>query len=158
MDGITSEAGGSMEKRDPWLPKATRNVMSWTPVDFLNYFMPWEYFSKHVIPATNKALTDNGIQQELKLGELKQWLKILFLMSLHPQFLTDEFFCTNANTKGSKKRKCNDFWDPPHCGKYMSGKALVIYFLSFGCTTTPLQHTVTGPGRYAHSLMLLTST
>ncbi len=84
--------------------------------------MPWEYFTKHVILATNKALTDNGIKQELTLGELKQWMGILFLMSLHPQFSTDKFFCTNTNTKGSKKRKRNDFWDPPCCGKYMSGK------------------------------------
>ncbi len=61
-----------MEKRDPGLPKATRNVKSWTPVDFLNYFNSWEYFTKHVIPATNKALTDNGMKQERTLGELKQ--------------------------------------------------------------------------------------
>ncbi len=83
--------------------------------------MPWDYFKEHVVPATNKALTDNGIKQMLTLAELKQWMGILFLMSLHPQFLTEEFFCLDQE-KGKKKRKGNDFWDPPRCGKYMSGK------------------------------------
>ncbi len=54
------------------------NLKSWTPVNFFIYFMPWDYFKEHVVPATNKALTESGLKRMLTLAELKQWMGILF--------------------------------------------------------------------------------
>lgn len=119
FETITNDARGAIAKSDPILKKGFHTQLKhWTPVDFFHYFMPWDYFEVHLIPATNKSLLENT-KKETNVSEIKTYFGIWFLMSLHPQYSMLEFF-TSESIDGKKKRRRDDFWDPPKCGKYMS--------------------------------------
>mmetsp|Transcript_20329 Transcript_20329/g.42341 ORF Transcript_20329/g.42341 Transcript_20329/m.42341 type:complete len:172 (-) Transcript_20329:1150-1665(-) len=83
-----------------------------------------EFFEDHVIPATNAAMEESGVNKMLTLPELKRFFGVWFLMSLHPQYSLDDFFYQDPKKddkkNGEKKRKRDEFWDPPKCSKFMS--------------------------------------
>ncbi len=96
----------------------------WKAINFSNYFIPWKCFENHVLPATNQAMEESGIENGITLSKLKMFMGLWFLMSLHPQYSFQEFFYQDPKKEkkkaGDKKRKRDEFWDPPKCGKFMS--------------------------------------
>ncbi len=86
---------------------------AWKLIDYFNQFFPWVYIQLHVIPTTNMAL--KKIKKiETKMHQIKNWLRIWFLMGLNVQYSVDK--CFEIKTKDDH----NYFFNPPWCRKYMS--------------------------------------
>lgn len=89
-----------------------------TKYEFLSassFFMvlcPTKYFEEHLIPATNKELSEMH-EKDLTLGEFFVWLGVWFLISLNPGYSPKDFFST-------KQRDM--YWNPSFLGSAMSGK------------------------------------
>ncbi len=113
FDCIANNARGSHPKHDPSIKNISlQRLKRMNPIDYFNIFMPGGYFWQHVVPSTSAMLQEMG-SEETSLRELRIWFGIWFLHSLHPQYSLEDFFYIDA------KRKRDDFWNPPKCGKYM---------------------------------------
>jgi hypothetical protein len=112
-ESIINDSRGANPKNDPAMKQMNMSQLRlWTPISFFKHFLPLKFIREHLIPATNRSLMDAGVKGT-NVHEFYVWLGIWFLMSLHGQYATDDFF------EGGKRER-NEFWNPPKCGQYMS--------------------------------------
>ena len=83
-----------------------------SPTDFFLRFLPTKWMEASLLPATNEELLLNGYKKTT-MGELKGWLGIWMLISLHPGYQSRDFF---------SKVERDTYWNPPYVGDHMSGK------------------------------------
>jgi len=108
---VSLDQRGMMEDTKPRM-RGIDDPSTLSPEDFFLKFLPTKWMKESLLPATNEELLLNG-SKETSMGELKGWLGIWILISLHPGYHQRDFF---------SHVKRDTFWNPPYVGEYMSGK------------------------------------
>ena len=110
---IDARAAQGLPKFQPKLNRiSAESLRHMDPFALFQEFLPVQYISSHVLPATTAELQVAGMHA-LTLDEFWLWLSLHMVMSLNQSYSQDDFFSTTDRTM---------MWCPPYLGGHMSDR------------------------------------